>query len=171
VLAEAEWAVAEGKSYEAPTTVPRDVDLPVKFPRWRWLDAPQITLVPQVTRQILEFIQLQAVELGHGNPDPMLAACKLRFDELAIAYQRDTAGLVQRFRDHLQRLFEAKALKVVPPTAEELILRPLADGRLIECMSPLGGPVLRTQNEDPVIGDHGWPVRLAMVEGRIYVLR
>jgi hypothetical protein len=171
VLAAVEWAATEGKPYEAPTTTAREVELPVNFPRWRWLDAPQLVLAPPVARQILEFIQLQAVELGHGNPDPMLAACKLRFDELAVAYQRDAAGLVQRFRDHLQRLFEAKSLKVVPPTAEELVLRPLADGRLIECLSPLGGPVLRTQNDDPVIGNHAWPVRLAMVEGRIYVLR
>ncbi len=171
VLASVEWAATEGKPYEAPTTTSRDVELPVNFPRWRWLDAPVIVLTPQVQRQILEFIQLQAVELGHGHPDPMLAASKLRFDELALAYQRDSAGLQQSWREHLQQLYEAKALKIVPPTAEDLLLRPLAEGRLIECLGPLGGPALRTQNDDPVTGNHAWPVRLAMVDSRIYVLR
>jgi hypothetical protein len=171
VLAELEWAATEGKPFEAPTTVSRDVELPVNFPRWRWLDAPPVALNAASQRTILEFIQLQAVELGHGNPDPLLAASKLRFDELALAYQRNAADLVALFRAHLQGLFEKKALKIVPPTAEELVLRPLADGRLIECLSPLGGPALRTQNDDPVVGNHAWPVRLAMVEGRIYVLR
>lgn len=171
VLASVEWAATEGKPYEMPTTTSQDLELPLNFPRWRWLDAPPIALTPPVQRQILEFIQLQAVELGHGHPDPMLAACKLRFDELAVAYQRNTADLVALFRGHLQQLFEAKALKIVPPTAEDLVLRPLADGRLIECLSPLGGPALRTQNENPVVGNHAWPVRLAMVDGRIYVLR
>lgn len=171
VLAELEWAATEGKPFEAPTTTAREIELPVNFPRWRWLDAPPIVLNAASQRTILEFVQLQAIELGHGNPDPLLAACKLRFDELALAYQRSAADLIALFRAHLQGLYEKKALKIVPPTAEDLVLRPLADGRLIECLTPLGGPALHTQNEDPAVGSHAWPVRLAMVDGRIYVLR
>jgi hypothetical protein len=171
VLGVVEWASPEGKAYDAPSTHSRSVDLPVNFPRWRWLDAPVIGLVPQVQRQILEFVQQLGVELARGNPDPLLDASKLRFDELALAYQTDTHVGVQRFRDHLQRLYAAKALKIVPPVAAELVLRPLVDGSLIECLAPTGGPALRTQNEAPELGDHAWPIRLAMVEGRIYVLR
>ena len=170
-LASVEWGAEEGKSYEAPTIQSVDVDLPVAFPRWRWLDAPVIGLTPTVLRQILEFAQQQALELSRGNPEPMLAVAKLRFDELALAYQHTAAQGMQRFRDHLQRLYADKALKVVPPAAEDLALRPILGGRLIECLSPLGGPVLRTQNEDANLADHSWPVRLAMVEGKIYVLR
>jgi len=171
VLGVAEWATAEGKAYEAPSTHSRDVDLPVNFPRWRWLDAPPIVVTGLVQRSILEFLQQIAVELGRGNPDPLIAASKLRFDELALAYQTDANSAVQRFRDHLQRLYAAKALKVPPPIAAELVLRPLVDGRLIECLAPMGGPALRTSNEAPGLGDQAWPIRLAMVEGRIYVLR
>lgn len=171
VLATAEWAVEEGKSYEAPSTQSIDVDLPVAFPRWRWLDAPPVNLTAPVQRQILEFVQQQAIELARGNPEPMLAVAKLRFDELALAYQHTAAQGTQRFRDHLQRLYADKALKIVPPAAEELMLRPIVGGRLIECLSPLGGPVLRTQNDGAVLANHAWPVRLAMVEGKIYVLR
>ena len=166
-----EWATAEGTAYDAPSTHIRDVELPVNFPRWRWLDAPPVTINPVVQRAVLEFVQQLAVELGRGNPEPLLAASKLRFDELALAYQSDAAVAVQRFRDHLQRLYAAKALKITPPVAADLVLRPLVDGRLIECITPTGGPVLRTQNDPADIGDHAWPVRLAMVDGRIYVLR
>ena len=42
VLGVVEWATAEGKAYDAPSTHSRDVELPVNFPRWRWLDAPPI---------------------------------------------------------------------------------------------------------------------------------
>ena len=166
-----EWATAEGKSYDAPSTHSRDVDLPVNFPRWRWLDAPPIGLNGAVQRSVLEFLQNIAVELGRGNPDPLVAASKLRFDELALAYQTDATAGMQRFRDHLQRLYAAKALKIAPPVAAELVLRPLVEGRLLECLAPAGGPALRTQNESPELGDHAWPIRVAMVEGRIYVLR
>lgn len=170
-LGVAEWATAEGKAYDAPSTHNRDVDLPVNFPRWRWLDAPPIGVTVPVQRAILEFLQQLAVELGRGNPDSLIAASKLRFDELALAYQTDTNLEVQRFRDQVQRLYAAKALKVMPPVAAELVLRPLMESRLIECLAPTGGPALRTSNEAPELGDHAWPIRLAMVEGRIYVLR
>ena len=171
VLGVTEWATAEGKAYDVPSTHSRNVDLPVNFPRWRWLDAPPIGLNVVVQRTILEFLQQLAVELGRGNPDPLIAASKLRFDELALAYQTDANLEVQRFRDQVQRLYAAKALKVMPPVAAELVLRPLVDGRLIECLAPTGGPALRTSNEAPELGDQAWPIRLAMVEGRIYVLR
>jgi hypothetical protein len=166
-----EWGAVEGRSYDAPSTHSRDVDLPVSFPRWRWLDAPVLVMNPAVQRQVLEFVQQLAVELGRGNPDPLLAAAKLRFDELALAYQSDPAEAVQRFRDQLQRLYAAKALKIMPPVAADLVLRPVAAGRLIDCLALTGGPALHTLNDEPGLGEHAWPLRLAMVEGRIYVLR
>jgi len=171
VLGSVEWAAVEGKTWEAPSTHMREVELPVTFPRWRWLDAPPVAPGTDVHRQVLEFLQELAVELGHGNPEPMVAAAKLRFDELALAYQRNVAEVVQRFRDHLQWLYAAKALKVVPPAAEDVVLRPIVEGRLVECLTPAGGPALRTRNEAPGLGDHAWPVRLALVDARIYVLR
>jgi len=170
-LASVEWATEEGESYDAPTQKTADVDLPVAFPRWRWLDAPPVVLNPASQRTILAFLQQLALELGRGNPDPLLAAAKLRFDELALAYQHSAADGVQRFRDQLQRLYADKALKIVPPVAEELVLRPVVGGRLIECLTPLGAPVLRTQNDEAAVGNQAWPIRLAMVEGKIYVLR
>jgi len=171
VLGIVEWAAAEGKAYDAPSTHGRDIELPVAFPRWRWLDAPPIGVNLALQRQVLEFVQQLGVELGRGNPEPLIAAAKLRFDELAVAYQTDAGAGMQRFREHLQQLYAAKALKVVPPLASELVLRPLVDGRLIECLAPTGGPALKTQNEVPELGEHAWPIRLAVVEGRIYVLR
>lgn len=169
-LALLDWSAAEGSSYETPAQRQSEVDLPVTFQRWRWLDAPPIAINPGVQRQVLEFIQQLALEFGRGNPEPWLAAARLRFEEMALAYQRPVAEAVQRFREHLQALHVAKALKIVPPTADELVLRPLVDGRLIDCVTSLGAPVLRTQNDAP-LPNHAWPIRIAMVEGKIYVLR
>ena len=170
VLVSVEWLAPEGKSYDAPATQTKEVDLPVNFPRWRWLDAPEIEINAPVRRQVIEFLQQLALDLGRGDPDSLLTAAKLRFDELALAYQRTTTEGVQRFRDHLQQLYAAKALKLIPPNADEVVLRPVLDGRLIDCLTSSGGPALRTQNE-PAQGNHAWPLRVAMVEGKIYVLR
>lgn len=171
VLGSVDWAVEEGQAYEAPVSRELELDLPVSFPRWRWLDAPPVPINPVTQRQIVEFLQGLAVELGRGNPEPLLAAARLRFEEIALAYQTSAADAMQRFRAHLQGLFEHKALKIVPPQSETTLLRPVADGRLIECLDPLGAPVLHTQNDDASVGNQSWPIRLAMVEAKIYVLR
>jgi len=170
VLATAEWVAPEGKPFEAPVSQLQTVELPINFPRWRWLDAPPIPITAAVSRQVLEFVQQLALDLGRGHPDGFIGFAKLRFDELALAYQRPVEEGLQRFRDHLQQRYAAKSLKVVPPTAEELVLRPVHEGRLIDCVTPLGTPALRTQN-DPAVGNHAWALRLAIVEGKIYVLR
>ncbi|MDB5999815.1 MAG: hypothetical protein JWP52_1514 [Rhizobacter sp.] len=170
-LASVEWKAAEGDSYEAPTVVAKDVELPVKFQRWRWLDAPPVVLTPAVRRQLLEFVQGMAASLGRGDPEPLIDAARLRFEELALAYQRTPGAEVQRFRDRLQKLYLAKALTMDAPTAETLVLRPLLKGQLIECLTPLGTPALRTGNMPPAAMQPSWPLRLAVVEQRVYVLR
>jgi hypothetical protein len=170
-LAEVAWSATPDKTFEAPQTVTREVDLPVNFPRWKWLDAPPITLDAATRRLVVEFLQQIALDLDHGHPDALLAAAKLRFDELALAYQMSPADTVQRFRDQLQRLYAAKALKVVPPLAQDVVLRPIFDGRLLDCLNASGGPLLQSQPDDPLLERTAWPARLAVVEGRIYVLR
>jgi hypothetical protein len=171
VLGVSEWATPEGRSYDAPSAHKREVDLPVSFPRWRWLEAPPIDLNVAVRRAILEFLQQLAVELGRGNAEPLIAASKLRFDELAIAYQRRLRHRGPTLPRSSAGAVCCESIEVLPPIAAELVLRPVADGRLIECLTPTGGPALRTSNDAPELGDQAWPVRLAMVEGRIYVLR
>ena len=171
VLGVVEWASAEGRSYDAPSTHDARSIFRSTSRAGAGSTRRRSTLNDAVQRGILEFLQQLAVELGRGNPEPLIAASKLRFDELAIAYQSDADVAVQRFRDHVQGLYAAKALKVMPPVADELVLRPLVDGRLIECLAPTGGPALRTSNDAPELGEQAWPIRLAMVEGRIYVLR
>ena len=76
---------------------------------------------------------------------------------------------VGRFRLHIQQLHAAKPLKPVLPAAAKMILRPVAGGRLLECLAPGGGPLLSS----PVAGGGtaSWPLRLASVDGRFYVVR
>jgi FHA domain-containing protein len=60
----------------------------------------------------------------------------------------------------VQGLYAAKALKVLPPVADELVLRPLVDGRLIECLTPAGGrrcePATTLRSSASRRGRSGW---------------
>jgi hypothetical protein len=67
-------------------------------------------------------------------------------------------------------LHATKALKPVLPAPAEVLLRPCAGGRLLECLSATGEPVLRT--EPAADGTrHAWPIRVAVVEGRTHIVR
>lgn len=172
VLGEVSWSVAEGSSFDAPASVEKTLELPLTFARWRWLDAPVITLGPAERQLVLGFLQRLAFDLSRGNPDPLINASLLKFEELAQAYQWPAEQAQARLRAQVQQLHEAKALKaLVPPDVEGLLLRPVAGGRLIDCLTPLGTPVLTLPPDGPTAATQAWPLRLALVEGKAYALR
>lgn len=168
-LAQIDWAPVEGELVELPLTLRKSVDLPIAFPRWRWLDAPVIDDAPALKNDVAAYLLEIAVGLAKGNPEPLIQAARLRFEELAQAYQRNLADDVGRLRVHVQQLHAAQPLKPALPAAAKLLLRPVAGGRLLECLAPDGEPLLQS-----VVAGGGkihWPLRVAAVEGRFYVLR
>lgn len=172
VLAEVAWAVDEGTSFDAPTVQHQDLELPVGFPRWRWLDAPVLNPGPADRQLVLAAVQRIAFDLSRGHPDSLLAACRLKLEELDQAYQQPAGHGVAALRDQVQQLWTAGTLATLqPPTTETLLLRVVAGGRLLECLNPMGAPVLSSANADAGPGNIAWPLRLTLIEGKVYVLR
>lgn len=168
-LAQVDWAPPADEVYETPLRLRQGVELPISFPRWRWLDAPPIPDSPTLKAEVAAYLRDIAVGLARGNPEPLVQASRLRLEELALAYQRNLAEDVARLRSHIQQLHAALPLKPALPAAAKLLLRPVAGGRLLECLAPDGSPLLQS----PVAGgaQAAWPLRLAAIEGRFYVLR
>ncbi len=172
VLAEVAWSVEEGMAFEAPTEQHQDLELPLGFPRWRWLDAPVLNPGPQDRQTMLAALQRIAFDLSRGNPDSWLAACRLKLEELDQAYQQPAGHGAAALREQVQQLWQAGVLETLkPPTAETLLLRMVAGGRLLECLNPMGAPLLSSQNDDVMPGNIAWPLRLTLIEGKVYVLR
>lgn len=171
-LAQIDWAPAAGVVTEVPHTISQTAELPIAFPRWRWLDAPVVDNAAELMPQALVFLQGLALGLARGDPEPLVQAARLRFEELAQAYQTKLADDVGRFRVHVQALHAKAALQPTMPKAGALLLRPLAGGRLLECLAPDGQPLLQSQLTSAVGGGQvSWPLRLAAIDGRFYVLR
>jgi hypothetical protein len=170
LLASKQWLPKEGDAFDAPLELSIDVQLPVTFPRWRWLDAPPVPHSAATDRLAIEFVQRLAVDFARGDPQRYLDAARIRFEELALAYQCAVPDLIQRFRDRLQALYAAKALVIVPPAAAELQMRRVAGARLIECLGADGHAALRTAPAADA-SVTAWPLRLAVVEDKLYVLR
>lgn len=169
-LAELDWAVADGEVFKTPLVVSTEVVLPIKFPGWRWLDAPQIDNLEALKPTVLAHVQGIAVALAKGEVDVFVEASRLRVEELALAYQQPPADLKARLRARLQLLYATKALKILIPGSEDLRLRPCANQRLVECLGPGGEPVMRTAPA-PDGSRVSWPIRLAVVNGLCIILR
>ena len=94
----------------------------------------------------------------------------LRSEELALAYQREVSQFTQELRDHLLRVGELAQWQWSVPEPDALQLRAIAGGKLLECLDADGLPALRTQ---PAADGTTWrlPLRVAALEGRLYVLR
>ena len=169
-VAEIAWAVPDGDVYDAPLAVSRSVALPLKFPRWRWLDVPVIQDVDAHRPLVSVFLQKIAADLMRGNAQALLTASRMRLEELALAYQTPVADLVLRLTSRLQMLHATKALKLVVPNAQEIVLRPCANGRLLECLGSNGVPALRTLPTPDGISS-AWPARVTVLNGHCHILR
>ncbi len=169
-LAQIDWAPPSGEVTEVPATLRQTVDLPIAFPRWRWFDAPPVPEPEALLPQAAAYLQGLALGLARGDPEPLVLAARLRFEELALAYQRNLADDVGRLRLQVQQWHAKAPLQPPMPKADALLLRPLAGGRLLECLTSDG---LLPALHSPVAGGGriAWPLRLAVIEGRFYVIR
>ena len=169
-VAEVAWAVPQGDIYDTPLVSSIGVELPVKFPRWRWLDAPMIDDVEAHRAMVAAFLRSIVVDLLKGEVESYLTASRLRLEELALAYQQPVATVTAKMRARLQLLHATKALKMPIPTPANLVLNRCAGRRLLECMNSDGKPILTTAPAaDGSVS--AWPVRLAVANGRCHILR
>jgi hypothetical protein len=169
-LATLGFAPPAGERVSLPRIIDAELDLPVRFPRWRFVDAPVVEVDAALTARALAFVQELALALAAGHAAPLIEAARLRFEEIAAAYQRPVADDAARFRSAIERLYAAKALAIAPPQADAFVLRRCALGRLLECLDAKGEAVLASSAaSDGMV--RRWPLRLAVVEGRFHVLR
>jgi hypothetical protein len=168
-LAQIDWAPPSGDVTEMPFTSHQAVDLPIAFPRWRWFDAPVVTEPRELLGAAAAYLQGLALGLARGDSEALVQAARLRFEEVAQAYQRNMADDVSRLHLQIQQWHAQEPLQPTMPQADKLLLRPLAGGRLLECLTLDGQPALQS----PLAGGGrvAWPVRLAAIDGRFYVIR
>lgn len=169
-LAALDWALPDKQAYEAPVNLVSDVALPVNFARWRWLEAPLATAMPTLRQAALDLLQNLAQMLSDGNIEGFITLVRLRTDELAAAYAQPADQATDRLRTYLSELHAAGRFQWLPLEAEQLFLRRLAGGRLFECLDATGEPALRTAPDASGLSQQ-FPIRLAAVEGKLYVLR
>jgi hypothetical protein len=168
-LACLDWTPGADEIYRSPTRLQQVVDLPIAFARWRWLDAPVVAMTEGLKEELASYLLKIALGLAKGNPEPLIQASRLRLEELSQAYQRKLSDDVERLRSHIVQLHQTQALKPGLPSSSKMLLRPVAGGRLLECLAPDGLPLLRSPCAGG--GQIMWPIRVSAIGGEFYVLR
>lgn len=169
-LIQLDWAPPQGAGYEAPLVLSEDATLSVNFPRWRWLEAPPTQPTAELTARVLAFVQGLARDLSEGQPEHYISAARMRIEELALAYQRRPEDEAARLHRHLLALHDAQRLNWLPLETGNFHLRPLAGGRLLECVDGAGQPALRTGPDD-LKRELSLPLRVSVVDGKVHILR
>jgi hypothetical protein len=169
-LARLEWSCAAGDPLTLPARCVQEAELPIRFPRWRWLDAPVVQATPALAPQAHAFVCGLARDLARGQTESFMAATRLRTEELAMAYQRSPESEAVRLREWLDQMYASSCLVWQPLAPDEMQLRPLAGGRLLECLGGDGRAALTTM-PDKAGNTLALPLKLSVVEGRFYVLR
>jgi hypothetical protein len=169
-LARLEWSCAAGKPLALPARRVQEAELPIRFPRWRWLDAPVAQPTLLLAQQAQVFVSGLARDLARGQTESFMAATRLRTEELAMAYQRNPESEAVRLREWLDQMYASSCLVWQPLAPDEMQLRPLAGGRLLECLGGDGRAALTTV-PDKAGNTLALPLKLSVVEGRFYVLR
>jgi hypothetical protein len=168
-LAHLDWRLPADQFYETPLLITKSVQLPIAFPRWRWLSVPVLAEHVSVRDPAVKLLRRLAADLVRGDPESFLDAARLRIEEVALAYQRKPADEVGRWRAQIRALRDGPALKPHMPSMQSLVLRRVASGRLLECLGADGLPALRASREDG--SGHVWPIRIACVDTQLHILR
>jgi len=169
-LARIDWTPAAGEVCTTPLGLRRQALLPVRFPRWRWCDTPRIEDPAAVLPAVRTLLRQWSQALSGGHSAGFLVATRLRTAELSVAYGWSAGAAEGRLRAHLAALHRDGMRAWLPGPEDELVLRPVADGRLLECLGAGGACALRTRPG----GDGAscsLPLRVALVGNRPQVLR
>ena len=148
----------------------RELDLPVNFPLWRWMSLIPTALGKDASEQLAQWLPAVAEDLARAQFEPLLEQSRLRSQELGLAYRRDPREVEGALRQRLVALHAAGGLRWPDNLNKDLYFAPVAGGRLLECLGKDGQAALSTRVDAAGV-IHRFPLRVAVFDGSIHVLR
>ena len=111
--------------------------------RWWWQDSPPFAVDARTTSAVIDYVRDLHATLAAGSVDTLLAHSRVKFDEVAPAYELTNADAEQRVRHAWQGLNSHSDFRLAEFDVENLDLRLHCDGRLVEPITLAGEPILR----------------------------
>jgi hypothetical protein len=168
VLLNIDWA---GLAVPVPSVLEREVELPSAFGRWAWESATTFTSISGSLRgSVLEYLTFLHDLLATGQFERFIAESEIKLKELTVRAYGIEAG---PFRDEMLAGLSSHLgppYELAPLVPEEIDLRLVAGGRLIECLKRDYGYVLES-NHPETKDTFFLPIMVGQREGRWNILR
>lgn len=171
LLLEVQWESSEsGLHARWPQVRGARADLGAVSGRWSWQDAEQLEPGDKLLEAVHKLLSRHHRALSAGDPRCFLKESQPRLLDLQRAYgadPREKARLMEIVMAERVRAAEY-AMEPIDPQDYDLLLS--ARGRLVECLTSSGTPILR----DRPLADQSvasYPMRLALIDGALRIVR
>ena len=170
VLFRLQGDVQRGQRLNKNRVLDNCVDLPVSFPRWRYLDVMQSPADATDQERIHDFI-LNLLALIQGqNVSALLPYFSVRNQEVATAYGLDLQQVHSSFANHLQQICSQYTLNDATLDPTQWLIRPVRQSSIYALLDRQHQPLLQfKKNQDGVL--HQWPMHVGVLGSDVFVLR
>ena len=170
VLYEFEKSVSRGERLASNRLIDVCVDLPVSFPRWRYLDVMQASGDEQDVQRIQDFV-FNLLRLFQEKKISLLLPCfSVRNREIAIAYGLDAQQVHRDFQMHLQQVTEQGVLPDDVWDPKSWCLLPVRGAAVYALLNSQHQSLLQFQiNDDGTVFQI--PMHVGVLGGEVFVLR
>lgn len=139
--------------------------------RWSWQDlAPVDWSAPVAQAAVANFLQEFGRRLQAGDAPWLAGALRPRMQDYSQAYNADPALELSELDARIARRRADASFAVHPFAASDLLLRPCAGGRLVECLLKSGEAAIRW-TDARVGASAGWNLKLGLRHGVLQVYR
>jgi len=152
-----------------PRWVTSNRNLGPMFGPQHWQEATPLKLDERTKETARQFVLNVRQAIEDGEADPVLAASKQKFTEVAAAYGISAEKRAAMFRQLLTSQADKPNWVFEYPTDDEIDLRLVAGDRLLECVGPDWKPIIRAapSGEDRFM----YPMFIGMAGGKWVIMR
>ena len=170
VLFKLQGSVLRGQRFNKNRVLDTRVDLPVSFPRWRYLDVMQSPADADDQERIQDFL-LNLLTLFQGQKvSALLPYFSVRNREVATAYGLDLQQVHGNFASHLEQMCTHYTLNDAALDPTQWLVRPVRQSSIYALLNPEHQPLLQfNANQGGAL--HQWPMHVGVLGSEVFVLR
>ncbi|WP_334118777.1 hypothetical protein [Limnobacter sp.] len=170
VLFRLQGSVLRGQRFNKNRVLDTRVDLPVSFPRWRYLDVMQSPADSDDQERIQDFL-LKMLTLFQGQKvSALLPYFSVRNREVATAYGLDLQQVHSTFASHLEQMCTHCTLNDKALDPAQWLVRPVRQSSIYALLNPEHQPLLQfNANQSGTL--HKWPMHVGVLGSEVFVLR
>lgn len=170
VLFRLQGSVLRGQRFNKNRVLDARVDLPVSFPRWRYLDVMQSPADADDQERVQDFL-LNLLTLFQGQKvSALLPYFSVRNREVAAAYGLDLQQVHSTFAGHLEQMCTHCTLSDNALDPTQWLVRPVRQSSIYALLNSEHQPLLQfNANQGGML--HQWPMHVGVLGSEVFVLR